>query len=253
MVFCYVPAGKAKLGSTKAERAAVVKAIGDDREPGWLRAEGEEARGAFETKGFWLGKYEVTRDEWMAVVGENPGGKPQNPVKGVDAGRLPAEPVSWNESQKFLGVVNKRAGAAAVFGRAGQFCLPHEDEWEYACRGGKGNERAFYWGGELNGTQANCHGYFPFGTDKKGPSPSRPTPVGSYAKDWPHPWGLCDMHGNLWEWCENEFDDVNHLRVKRGGSHSIYAVRCRAAARNRSEPFLGGFDSGFRVCFRPAE
>ena len=77
------------------------------------------------------------------------------------------ERVSWNDCQKFLEKVNKRIGVENVFGKAGQFKLPHEDQWEYACRGGKGNKQPFYFGNELNGTQANCNGKSPYGTDMK--------------------------------------------------------------------------------------
>src|SRR5262245_45313857 len=82
-----------------------------DRRPRarWLKAESEEARGTFKTKGFWLGKYEVTQAQWTAVMGENPShydGKRQNAVKGMDLTNCPVDSVNWNTCQKFLGAVN---------------------------------------------------------------------------------------------------------------------------------------------------
>jgi formylglycine-generating enzyme required for sulfatase activity len=87
----------------------------------------------------------------------------------------------------------------AVFGHVDELVLPHEDAWEFACRGGLGNESAYYWGNKLNGTQANCDGNHPYGTTTTGAYLEGPTAVGEYAEKFPHPWGLCDMHGNVWE------------------------------------------------------
>jgi formylglycine-generating enzyme required for sulfatase activity len=234
MKFCWIPAGKATLGSPKEEKER------DD----------SEKEHEYVTKGFWLGKYPVTQAEWKAVMGDNPSffdGKKENKAKGIDTSRFPVESVSWEDCQKFLENLNNRTEVEKVFGKAGQFVLPHEDQWEYACRGGKGNKQAFYFGNELNGTQANCYGDFPYGTDKKGNYKGRATEVGSYAKDWPHPWGLCDMHGNVWQWCNNNYDQSND-RMLRGGSWEISAGGCRSAYRFRRLPDYRNFFIGFRVC-----
>jgi formylglycine-generating enzyme required for sulfatase activity len=225
----------------------------DEKDSEWLASEAEGKRGKFKTKGFWLGKYTVTQAQWKAVMGNNPcefDGKKNNKAKGLATDRFPVESVSWDDCQKFLESVNKRPDGAKVFGGMGKFVFPHEDEWEYACRGGKGNNRAFYWGNELNGTQANCRGQFPFGTDKEGPHLDRSTEVGSYAKDWPHPWGLCDMHGNISQLCDNKCKQTEDTRVARGGSWSHNPAGCRAAMRNERGSDTR-FDSlGFRVAFR---
>ncbi|MBY0457379.1 MAG: caspase family protein, partial [Gemmataceae bacterium] len=142
MVFCYIPSGEAQLGSPKAERDLVLKAISETKEPEWLASEAEGTRGKYKSKGFWLGKFEVTQEEWTAVMGENPSyfdGKTDNKAKGLDTKRFPVEQVSWDDCQKFLEKVNGRGGVAKAFGKAGRFRLPHEDEWEYAYRAGKGN------------------------------------------------------------------------------------------------------------------
>lgn len=260
MEFCWIPSGEAQLGSPKAEQDALAKDLQARkiRENGiaqHLNSETEALRGKFKSKGFWLGKYVVTQAEWKAVMGDNPSkfdGIKDNKAKGMVTDRFPVEEVSWNDCQKFLDRVNDRGGAAKAFGKTGKFVLPHEDEWEYACRGGKGNKQAFYFGDELNGTQANCDGSTPFGTATKGDSKQRTTEVGSYAKDWPHPWGLCDMHGNVYQWCDNLYElDKDQSRVVRGGSWRNVASSCRSANRGRFL-LIGShqISIGLRVCFR---
>jgi formylglycine-generating enzyme required for sulfatase activity len=252
MEFCWIPEGETQLGSPETERDAVYKKLVDNNDGGWLPAEAEGKRGKFRTKGFWLGKYPVTQEEWKAVMGNNPSvfdGKKDNKAKGLDVSRFPVENVEWDDCQEFLEKVNKRDGMVKVFGKTGKFVLPHEDEWEYACRGGKGNKRAFYWGDELNGTQANCKGLWPYGTNTEGQNLERPCAVeftngDKYEK---HPWGLRHMAGNVWQWCENKYDQSND-RVLRGGSWCMKALYCRSAFRNYNPDRLD--DYGFRVCLR---
>lgn len=235
MKFCWIPAGKATLGSPNEEK-------GHDT---------EEKEHEFVTKGFWLGKYPVMQSEWKAVMGDNPSyfdGKKSNKAKGIDTSRFPVERVSWNDCQEFLEKMNKQDGVEKVFGWPGKFVLPHEDQWEYACRGAKGNKQAFYFGNELNGTQANCDGNKPYGTDKKGDYKERTTEVGSYAKDWPHPWGLCDMHGNVWQWCDNKLEQTNN-NFLCGGSWNANAQNCRSALCCSNAPDGRHDVIGFRVCF----
>ena len=261
MVFCYIPAGEAQLGSPKAEREAVLKAIKQKEEPDWLADESEGVRGKFKTKGFWLGKYEVTQAEWKAMMGDNPSyfdGTKENKAKGLATGRFPVDSVSWDDicteykkGDSFLVKLNKRGGVVKAFGKAGKFRLPHEDEWEYAYRGGKGNGRVYYWGDALNGTKANCGGYYPFGTATKGQFLLRTCAVddtndGKYAK---HPWGLQHMSGNVQEWCDNKYSNGD-TRMLRGGSFSNNPLMCRAASRFRYAPAYRYDGLGFRVCFR---
>jgi len=203
MEFCYVPKGTAQLGSPKAEREEVMKQTGDKEEPDWLKSEAEGVRGKYEEKaGFWLGKYAVTQGEWVGVMGTTPFAfhkdgtdkDYRDRVAGLDTTRFPAEQVRWDDicgklgaggDDTFLGKLNARAGVAKAFGGKAKFVLPHEDRWEYACRGGKGNKQAYYWGNELTKEVANV-GFV-----------RRTTVVGSYEKAAPHPWGLCDMIGNV--------------------------------------------------------
>jgi len=217
MKFCWIPAGEATLGSPATE---------DKRE------KDREPEHKFTTKGFWLGKYEVTQREWAGVGAprEKPnyfsadGGGKDRAEK--DTSEYPVEEVSWDECQGFVKKVNEFASVKGF-----EFKLPHEDEWEYACRGGKGNKQAFYFGTVLNGDKANCDGKFPYGTDKQGKLLDRPAKVGSYQEKAPHPWGLCDMHGNVWEWCDNDFPVGSMYRAFRGGGYYDTSWDCRSASR----------------------
>ena len=210
MAFCWIPAGKATLGSPESEK---------DRGP-------RETEHPFETAGFWLGKYEVTQGEYEAVTGTNP-----SKFKG---GRLPVEGLNWADCQAF---VNK----CRVSGLTPK--LPHEDEWEYACRGGGGNKQPFPWGHALHGDKANCDGTKPYGTSAVGPFHAKTAEVGRYERVAGHPWGLCDVCGNVWEWCDN----AGPLRVIRGGCWIDAAAFCRAANRAEHDPAARLAGVGFRL------
>jgi len=242
MKFCWIPAGKAMLGAPANEAG---------------RFDNEKER-AFTTVGFWLGKYEVTQDEYEAVMGENPSGyRLPKPAAGKltknqkGSGRNPVERVSWYDCQRFI----KNCGVDGY-----KLALPHDDEWEYACRGGKGNQQPFYWGDKSNGDKANNDGTRPYGTDEKGRFMNCPIPVGSYEEKAPHPWGLCDMLGNVSEWCDNA--ESLGFRMIRGGSWRHPAAFCRSASRigyNANTPFRGttdpktGSETGFRVALFPSK
>ncbi len=244
MVFCWIPAGIARLGSPLGEK---------NRTPFEKEVE-------YESKGYWLGKYEVTQAQWIALMAFNPStfdGKKPFSVRGMDTSQFPVESVSWDDCERFISLLNSKPAIAAklqVPSRSGRFVLPHEDEWEYACRGGKGNRQAFYFGNEINGTQANIEGTIPYGTAAQGPFLKRTSAVGSYSKDFPHPWGLCDMHGNVWEFCTNRSPrPIRHdNRVIRGGCYFAGGMECRSATRNfPGQEVVKYFNLGFRVCFRP--
>ena len=252
MEFCWIPPGEAQLGSPKDEQDYITKTFFDEgKRPDFLDDETETKRGKFMTKGFWLGKYPVTQAEWKAVMGNNPSdfdGTKDTKAKGMNTERFPVENVSWNDCQKFLMKVNERGGVPKVFGKDGKLVLPHEDQWEYACRGGRGNKRPFYWGSELNRAQANCDGNFPYGADKddylKRTCAVDFTNGGKYEK---HPWGLHHMSGNVWQCCDNLYAKTT-FRVLRGGAWSSSAWGCRSANRDWSAPDVRFHDVGFRVC-----
>ena len=237
MVFCWVPPGTAQLGSPREEQDYLTKAFNDGKRPDWLDDENESTRGNFTTKGFWLGKYEVTQTEWAAVMTGTDiaapsyfDGKKDNKAKGMNTARFPVENVRWIDAVEFCNRASQHAGRQARYTKlpggtwdvaagANGFRLPHEDEWEYACRGGKGNRQPFHFGAVLDGRQANCDAKnFPYGIAPPGEYLERTEVVGKYATVAPHPWGLCDMHGNVHEWCENKYKQSEDRRVRRGGS-----------------------------------
>jgi formylglycine-generating enzyme required for sulfatase activity len=193
------------------------------------------------TKGFYLGKHEVTQAQWERVMGSNP-----SKFKGADR---PVEEVSWDDAVEFckkLTEMEKKAGRVPE-GMAYQ--LPTEAQWEYACRAG--TTTAFSFGESLTSRQANIRG-----------GPGETTPVGNYPAN---PWGFHDMHGNVYEWCADWYGDypsgaardpvgpaVGSYRVLRGGSWGSTANDARCADRVRNAP-ADSFDAlGFRLSLRPA-
>lgn len=167
---------------------------------------------------FYIGKYEITRAQWRGVMGGDP-----SRFRSGDS--LPVETVSWNDCQSFISKLNESAAGRGVFR------LPTEAEWEYACRAGSGS--AYYWGAAMD--PSNC-----WYQNNSGGSTN---PAGMKA---PNSWGLCDMSGNVREWCLDEFIDRPVLppsslsfaasmtagaRMARGGDWDSYAGYCRSAAR----------------------
>ena len=166
------------------------------------------------SKGFWLGKYEVTQAQWKSVMGNNP-----SKWKGDN---LPVECVSWKDCQLFIQKINTQLDCEAR--------LPTEVEWEYACRAG--TKGAF--GG--NGILDDMGWYL---TN----SGEQTHPVGrKKANDW----GFYDMHGNVWEWCEDMFG-VSKVHVRRGGCYGSYEVYCNSARCGRGEADYHNQDTGFRL------
>lgn len=202
------------------------------------------------TKGFWLGKYEVTQGQWVSVMRTNPSHFSGNM-------NLPVESVSWDDCQSFILKLNMKLNCGAR--------LPTEAEWEYACRAG--TETPYSWGSALNGDKANCDGTRPYGTTIKGPDLGHPVVVGQYGAN---PWGFYDMHGNVSEWCNDWYDKkyyasspacdpkgpfdqyifwIRDQRVCRGGDYKcVSAGDCRSAYRTKCAPENRMDDIGFRLC-----
>ena len=269
MRFCWVPPGQFWMGAAEDEKEAE-------------KGEGPQ-RLVKITKGIWLGKYEVTQEEYQTITSKNPSefrldGIRKDYIQKLTAAelrRLPVENVAWNDAKKFF--VKAYAGLKKPLGYETYVLgLPTEAQWEYACRGdtnGGKKPPPFYWGNVLNGTEANCQGSTPYGTTDKGAYLERTSPVGSYATVKAHPWGLCDMHGNVDEWCEDYFGNYKDIRaekdreaivtpvqlnlqfddrrVARGGSWIGLCWYCRAAYRLRLAPTVPSAGVGFRACFRP--
>jgi formylglycine-generating enzyme required for sulfatase activity len=162
---------------------------------------------------------------------------------------FPVEGASWDEVQEFLKKLNEKERSSGYLYR-----LPTEAEWEYSCRGGATSEEEcsyhFYFDkptNDLSSEQANFDGNFPFGKAPKGKYLRRPTRVGAYP---PNKLGLCDMHGNVWQWCADPWDPKQgkgSVRVLRGGGWIFHGSDCRAAYRVGNAPAVRYFFLGFRL------
>ena len=198
------------------------------------------------TKPFYLGKYEVTQEQWEAVMGANPSDNtaPKNPV----------ENVSWDDCQAFLAKLNEQSGDPRR-----RFCLPTEAQWEYACRAGSATKYSFGDDDAELGEHAWC-------ADNSG---GVPHPVG---EKLPNAWGLHDMLGNVWEWCadwyEYDYCEVvlledptgppsGNARLYRGGGCYLRPADVRPVNRFGEPPDKRRADLGLRVALvevsEPAE
>jgi len=197
------------------------------------------------TRPLWLGVYEVRQDEYERVIGENP--------SKVKDGANPVTNVSRHAAVGFC----RRLSDVAEEKKAGRtYRLPTEAEWEFACRGG--TTTAFAFGSSLGSIQANFNGALPYGGAAAGPALGRPAAVGSYK---PNPFGLYDMHGNVWEWTADRYTanypsgpvvdpqpaQSDRVRVFRGGDFGTTGSECRSAHRLGKEAQLSYAGVGFRV------
>jgi formylglycine-generating enzyme required for sulfatase activity len=208
---------------------------------------------------FYIGVYPVTQEQWEAVMGSNPSffsrsGDGMNKVKSVsdaDLKQFPVENVSWENAKEFIDKLNARETDSSEW----VYRLPTEAEWEYACRGGATSKTDcsfdFYLEqptNDLSSSQANFDGNHPAGRAPKGRYLERTSKVGSYK---PNRLGICDMHGNVWEWCEDSWEGGSD-RVIRGGSWLYRGSDCRAADRRRFAPLSGNDLLGFRLARVPS-
>ena len=211
-----VPAGKFMMGSPASENG---------------RSTNEKQHEVTITKPYYMGKYEVTQEQWEAVMGDNP-----SKIKGK---KLPVTEVSWLDCQEFIKKLNAKTN--------GSYRLPTEAEWEYACRAG--TSTAYSYGDSLKKSDAN--------TDS-----GSIMAAGSYK---PNAFGLHDMHGNVWEWCEDwkanypaEFvkdpkgPATGEYRVLRGGAFLSNVSAARSSYRDRTISPTNRDDTfGFRLAKTP--
>jgi formylglycine-generating enzyme required for sulfatase activity len=189
---------------------------------------------------FAIGVYEVTMRQWDVCLRE--GGCSFSP-KATDEARLPVSNLSWEDAQEYVRWLTKKTGH--------EYRLPTEAEWEYAASGGKST--SFWWGNDVGKANANCRGC---GSAWDG---KRPAPAGSFE---PNPFGLHDVHGNLWEWvldCVNRSykgaptDGSAWLRGDcigrglRGGSWNLDPDYMRTTRRHHYDRDVRYYLHGFRV------
>ncbi len=220
MEFALIPEGEFMMGSPSSESGADA-----DEKPLHKVTIGEP---------FYLGKYEVTQEQWQEVMGNNP-----SYFKGD---RLPVEGVSWEEAREFIQKLNEME-------KTDRYRLPSEAEWEYACRAGNSARYSF-------GYDVSSLGEYAWYDEN---SEDKTHPVGQKN---PNPWGLYDMHGNVWEWVQDGWHDSyygapsdgsaresssNSLKVRRGGNWEGSAEYCRAANRGNSGSGYRSSGLGFRV------
>jgi formylglycine-generating enzyme required for sulfatase activity len=213
---------------------------------------------------FYLGQFEVTQAQWKAIKGNNPsyfcvagGGAPTDDLT------RPVEQVSWNDittpTTGFLAMLNAATAATRPAGMV--FRLPTEAEWEWACRAQTtGTPTRFYWGDDLNDTDILNNAWFSGNSDGNNGNAYGTHPVG---KKTANAFGLYDMSGNVWEWCEDDWhsnytgaptdgsawvdNPRGTSRMLRGGSWDGGAVNCRSAGRGGNFPDLRPYAFGFRV------
>ena len=238
MTFSWIPPGEFLMGSPE----------GEDR-----LAYNETQHRVTISKGFWMAQNETTQSQWQAVMGNNP--------SHFTGGDLPVESVSWNDTQRFIDKLNNSILASGGW----KFALPTEAQWEYACRAGtttalnNGKNLTSDANSTVSGSECSnldqVAWYFQNSAWKT-------HPVGQKQSN---AWGLYDMHGNVFEWCSDWYDDepagdkdpsgpkMGEARLRRGGSYAGPANCCRAAYRFRSNPGVPADFCGFRPVLRQVE
>jgi sulfatase modifying factor 1 len=211
------------------------------------------------TKGFWTTKFEVTQGQWTRVLGALPERKPT--AEFGEGDDLPVYWVNFPGAEAFCRTLTERGHRSAALPKDWEFRLPTEAQWEYACRAGMTTATSF--GDELGRHQANFQGK-PLNGGRDGPALRRAAKVGSYPAN---AWGICDMHGNIFEWCRDWYHprlpggtdpdlsgvkgtpnrDGTYSRVRRGGAWNDDGWFCRSALRLRYEPERSSDHIGFRA------
>lgn len=244
MKLANLPAGKFRMGSPNSEKGR----NGDEGPVHEVEI----------TKPFYIGVHEVTQQQFARIMGRNPSAFSfergnQDRLKDVsNTLKFPVDSVTWNEAVEFC---EKLSQLIAERNANRVYRLPTEAEWEYACRAGAAT--AFAAGASLGGKQANCNGQEPYGDEPVGPSLPRTCNVGSYTAN---AFGLFDMHGNVYEWCQDWYapyaaqavkdptgPEDGEFRILRGGSWHHGAQYCRSAARLSHLPSRQEWYIGFRV------
>ncbi|MBO4544642.1 MAG: formylglycine-generating enzyme family protein, partial [Verrucomicrobia bacterium] len=204
------------------------------------------------TRGYWIGKYEVTQAQYQAVMGTNP-----SYFNGAD---LPVEMVNWDEAKEFCEKLTEIEKAEGRLPEGYEYTLPTEAQWEYSCRGGM--RSALNSGSNLTGSESCPEmdevGWYWYNAD------STTHPVG---QKQPNAYGVYDMHGSVLEWCLDRYEENyptepvtdptgpsrGSYHVIRGGSWGDAAHTCRSAYRDYCSPDESYANVGFRVALTPVQ
>jgi len=245
------------------------------------RGDSEAPMHLLQMQGFFMSQNPITQAQWRQVVrsrerpGENWGRKLntkpsrfQEENSGLFPGEAntdnrPVEQVSWLDAMEFCSRLSQRIGR--------NYTLPSEAQWEYACRAG--TSTPFHFGDMITTNLVNYNGRYTYADGPKGLNRSRTTPVGMLPAN---AWGLQDMHGNVWEWCLDEWHEsyegtpsdgqawvdaaegqkskeLVKTRLLRGGSWDDVPRLCRSAYRLHYLPGLASYGVGFRVVCLPQD
>ena len=206
----------------------------------------DEAHPVILTKGFYLGKYEVTQEQYQKVIGTNP--------SNFKGDKLPVDKVSWYKAVEFCEALNEKERIPSGW----KFALPTEAQWEYACRAG--TTTAYSFGDKITSDDANYNwdGDWDTGADFK-----QTRDVGSYSAN---PWGFFDMHGNVREWTADWYGTYPSNLVidprgptegshhfPRGGSWRHIGMHLRSASPGRRNPGVYPYEVGFRVALKQVD
>jgi formylglycine-generating enzyme len=239
---CWCPPGRFVMGSPPAERGH--------------RSDEAQVEVAL-SKGFWTAKHEVTQGQWNRVAGKFPDRLP-SPEFG-EGDEFPVYWINFDEAETFCSELTRRAHRSAALPATWVFRVPTEAQWEYACRAGSSTATSF--GDLLTLQQANFGGE---SEDRAIRLRGSARKVGSYPAN---PWGIHDLHGNVWEWCRDYYHtqlpggidpdlrdvkglpnrDGTYSRVRRGGAWIEEGWACRSACRLRYESHRRSDHIGFRV------
>jgi serine/threonine protein kinase/formylglycine-generating enzyme required for sulfatase activity len=245
---CWCPAGSFRMGSPAGEVD---------------RVHNEGPVDVTLSRGFWMGKTEVTQSQWEKVMGTGLRDQKRKAGIGEIRGEGPDHPmyfVTYTEATEFCRKLTASERAAGRLPAGWDYRLPTEAQWEYACRAGTTTATAF--GDRLGSDQANVAWDRPYNGASPGPNHRGTVPVGSFR---PNAWGIVDMHGNVWEWCRDWYADSlaggrdpeglpsGPLRSKRGGAWCNVGAASRSAGRAALNPEVRYDFLGFRVARVPSE
>jgi formylglycine-generating enzyme required for sulfatase activity len=225
---------------------------------------------------FLMGRYPITQEQWRIVAGwekiirelDTDPSQFKSDYEKIERWQRPVEGVSWEDAQEFCRRLSKKTQK--------EYCLPTEAQWEYACRGVAHSSLAtqnltkvewndrynqpFHFGETISTQLANYNGNYTYGTNSQGEDRGQTTPVGYFQVA--NNFGLYDLHGNTWEWCEDDYhinyqgapedgsawvSKASSIKVIRGGSCFLSPRYCRSACRAWDTSTDSGSGFGFRV------